>query len=548
MCAIVKTSSIACAALALTCMLLDASPAAACGGCFTAAPERTVVTDHRMALAVSTRQTVLWDQIRYSGDPSEFAWVLPVHAGATIELSNDEFFSALDASSQPVVYPPPTYGGGMGCGLAGCSMSSSDSAMGGAPGSGQVQILAQSVVGPYETVTLRATDPSALRTWLKSHAFQIPDAIAPTIDAYVAESFDFLALRLRPDCGERAMRPVRIVTPGADPTLPLRMVAAGIGAKVGLTLYVISEGPYEPRNFPHAVVDHASVQWDRVQNRSNYEALTEQLMAERSGRTWVVEYADKPQLFTDYDPRFGGGRAPGYVSTGTAYGTTPGLADAYYGQCRAPGAILPPTSPSAGSSPTASPFTPCPDGTDAGAGVPPDAASPVDAGTVADAGSDPDSGDELDAGTDPDADTDAGDADVADAADAGGPTPPGDDGGLVYPPPSQAGVCLYLDDLDVAMRGLHPRDVWVTRLRASLPVAALSAGDLVLEPAAAQERVSNVYYAASYEDETQASAAPGGSSCVSAPKRRTAFGSWIVALSAAVAAVAVLRRWQRPRK
>src|SRR4029079_14826996 len=113
------------------------------------------------------------------------------------------------------------------------------------PGAGQVQILSQSVVGPYETVTLRATDPSALRNWLKSHAFAIPDGIAPTIDAYVAESFDFLALCLRPDCGERAMQPVRIVTPGADPTLPLRMVAAGAGARVGLTLYVISEGRYQ---------------------------------------------------------------------------------------------------------------------------------------------------------------------------------------------------------------------------------------------------------------------------------------------------------------
>jgi hypothetical protein len=41
------------------------------------------------------------------------------------------------------------------------------------------------------------------------------------------QSFDFIALRLRPQCSQRAMKPVRIITPGADPTLPLRMVAAG---------------------------------------------------------------------------------------------------------------------------------------------------------------------------------------------------------------------------------------------------------------------------------------------------------------------------------
>ena len=36
--------------------------------------------------------------------------------------------------------------------------------------------------------------------------------------------------------------------------------------------------------------------------------------------------------------------------------------------------------------------------------------------------------------------------------------------------------CLYLDDIDVALRGLHPTDVWVTRLRANLPANALAGG------------------------------------------------------------------------
>ena len=90
------------------------------------------------------------------------------------------------------------------------------------------------------------------------------------------------------------MQPVRIVTQGADPTLPLRMVAAGVGARVGITLYVISEGRYQPQNFPHAVIDESLVTWSRTQNKSNYEPLVESLMAGDDGRTWVAEYADKP--------------------------------------------------------------------------------------------------------------------------------------------------------------------------------------------------------------------------------------------------------------
>lgn len=544
-----KSSLLPCLALAFAAAVLEPAPAEACGGCFVQQSERTVVTDHRMALSISTTQTVLWDQIRYSGDPAEFAWVLPVRAGAKIEVSNDAFFTALDASTQPVVFAPQTYGGAYGCGVTGCGSETTSSAESGGPGAGQVQILSQSVVGPYETVTLRATDPSALRKWLTSHAYDIPAAIGPTIDAYVAESFDFIALRLRPDCGERSMQPVRIVTPGADPTLPLRMVAAGIGARVGLTLYVISEGRYQPQNFPHAEVEPEGILWNRTTAKSNYEPLLQSLMAASDGRTWVTEYAKQPQLFTTYDPRYGGGLAPGYVSTGSGTGATPGLADTYYSQCRSASAGAGSgSSGSSGSMAPSQPFTPCRSGADAGV-VATDAGAPdASDGGSADAGETPDAGD-VDAGDIDAGDIDAGDVDAG-ALDAGdvdagaddASTTSGQDAGGKRRP--QTSSCAYLDDLDVAMRGLHPRDVWVTRLRASLPASALAAGDLRLEAAAMQTRVENVHYATAYTDE-QSAGAGSRDACVSAPKQRTAFGTWAIAAVSAIAAVALLRRRTR---
>src|SRR5262245_4017582 len=67
------------AALAFTALLLPATDARACGGCFhppiISQGESTVVTGHRMAFSTSPTQTVLWDQIKYSGDPKDFAWV-----------------------------------------------------------------------------------------------------------------------------------------------------------------------------------------------------------------------------------------------------------------------------------------------------------------------------------------------------------------------------------------------------------------------------------------------------------------------------------------
>src|SRR5258708_379752 len=127
------------------------------------------------------------------------------------------------------------------------------------------------------------------------------------------------------------------------------------------------------------------------------------MMADHDRRTWIAEYADQPQLFTTYHPRFSGGYAPADPATPRRDSATPGLADTYYAQCRAPGAIAPPTSstsPAPGAPPN---FTPCPSTPDASVPIkdaapdadPPDAM--VDAGVDPDA-SDPDAGD-LDAGT-----------------------------------------------------------------------------------------------------------------------------------------------------
>ncbi len=511
--------------------LTQATDASACGGCFVQ-NEATVVTDHRMALSISKQQTVLWDQIRYSGDPREFAWVLPVRAGTKLELANDAFFSALDAATQPVIVPPNRVGGGVGCAVAGCGASEASSS--GEPGEGQVQILSQAVVGPYETVTLRATDPDALTRWLRSHAFAIPANIEPTIRSYVREGFDFIALRLAPRCGERQMRPVRVVTPGADPTLPLRMVAAGVGARVGITLYVIGEGRYHPQNFPDAEVAWSSeLTWSRAQNRSNYQALAEAAMAQGRGRAWLTEFAGK------VDVTRGGVRK--YT---TAF--HPALADAYYGLCRGPG----PTTGSTASGPTSSP---CPDnGTpqaeDAGA-------RPRDAGLdgrAADAAGDATFDGEADASADAEADADVdaeADADVDAEVDAGPgpgdasrpaePSPPQDAG--LSPVPSQS-PCGF-DDLAVATEGMSPNGVWVTRLRAVLPVDALGAGDLRLEATHAQTPVESVHYVESFSDEASTTRARG---CANGARSRTTFGAYGVAAGLGVLGLAWARR-RRPR-
>lgn len=110
-----------------------------------------------------------------------------------------------------------------------------------------VTVVEEAVVGPYETVTLRANEPGALQKWLVANGYEIPEIAGPIIESYVAEQFDFIAPRLRPGKDVRSMEPIRIVSPGADPSLPLRLMQIGAGSSVGITLWVITEGRYHTR-------------------------------------------------------------------------------------------------------------------------------------------------------------------------------------------------------------------------------------------------------------------------------------------------------------
>ncbi|HEY8040921.1 MAG TPA: DUF2330 domain-containing protein [Polyangiaceae bacterium] len=491
---VIQASIVALAAASV----LAARPARACGGCFAPPTEVTVVTDHRMAFSISPTQSVLWDQIKYSGAPQDFAWVLPVMPGAKVELSHDEFFAALDALSTPTITgPSPSCGSGssVGCG-AGSNVAFSAA---GAADNNSVTVVSQGVIGPYDTVTLHATNPNALYDWLTVNSYDIPASTRPVIDAYVTGGFDFIALRLAPGQGVQAMQPVRVVTPGAGLTLPLRMVAAGVGAQVGIMLYVLGEGRYEAQNFQNAVFDESKLVWLHAEARSNYEEVAEQLMQGASGRTWLTEFS-QPMALTGSASDAGNGYGcypqGGGGGAGVYYGQS--LASVYFGQCECKGVSA------------------CP--------------SPLDAGSPGDAG------------------------DAGSAGDAAG------DGGLGAPP-ATCGPCDGFDDLSVALVGMNPATTWVTRMRAILPTSALSEGDLVLQAAAAQAAVSNRHTATVYDDPAYSpcngngatgganggggganGGGGGGGGCNAVADEPDAFSRWLVAGSFVFAGAALARR------
>ena len=229
-----------------------------------------------MLLAVSPTQTTLYDQIRYTGNPASFAWVLPIHGTVDVGLSADVLFDSVDAlTATQIVAPAPEL-------RPAAQLPWRDSASPRlrrrrrrrqAPATAVTVTKAENV-GPYATVQLHSTDASALDSWLAQNGFSIPADVVPVIDQYVAEGFDFLAMKLLPNQGVQAMRPVRVTTPGAS----LSLAAAhggrsGPAPRSGSRSGSSATGGTSRRTFPFFHIEDSDLVWDFSTSSSNYTTL-----------------------------------------------------------------------------------------------------------------------------------------------------------------------------------------------------------------------------------------------------------------------------------
>ncbi|MFO0591005.1 MAG: DUF2330 domain-containing protein [Polyangiaceae bacterium] len=433
--------------------LAHSSDASACGGCFAPPVQGndsgTIVTSHRMVMSVSTDRSILWDQFQYTGAPAEFAWVLPVKPGAVIEVGSEAFFDVLDAATGTQVAPPllscysPGFFGcqvapGLATGAMGCGASEGEGSDGNLLSPDPVQVVSHGATGPYESVVIHSDVPGALTKWLTDHQYTIPADVAPVIEAYQKEGFDFAALRLLPSAGVNQMRPVRVIQKGSSATLPLRMVAAGTGPYTAVTLFVIGEGRYTTQNLPEIVIPREQVIWDYTTGTSNYASLRNSLYSK--GHSFFAAYAEPDALFSPITNPTTGFATHYQTTTGTQFAT---FADAFVEQAFINGETS--------STDCRALWT---DMSDEDRKV--TRCDPEDPNCF----------------VDPDTQVDARN--------------------LECDPP--LGSDIPLDDLAQALAGMHPSDVWVTRLEANLARSDL-ANDLILSAAPAQEPVPGAFTA-----------------------------------------------------
>lgn len=295
----------------LASLALRTSDALACGAC-TYPPTPTIsrataVMDHRMVLSLTSEQTVLWDQIRFSGDPRQFLWILPV-ADATsssveIAVGSSAFIDAIDEYSAPAIYAPEVR-----CSDGGVAVSPWSRADASAPGAIASQSSEQTAlgstrraaVGPYAAELVRARDGS-LATWLRDRGFAVGTESESIIRHYETMRFDFVVVQFRPGADVTQMEPIRISTRGYNPVLPLRFAAIGAGDNVGLTLMVVAESAMVPASWQTRTIDSRDIVWSVAGNASNYRALLASSFR-GSEPPWILESASRA-TFSDLSLR-----------------------------------------------------------------------------------------------------------------------------------------------------------------------------------------------------------------------------------------------------
>lgn len=206
-----------------------ASPASACGcGGLAVGDESEVsVLSERAIVSHSDgveRIDLLLDLLSTTADTG---LVFPTPTPATVEAGDREDFDAVERE----ILPQPVYADDW-WGFA------EDGA--GAGGSG-VEVVEQVTLGPLEATTLKASNSSGLKKWLKSNEYKLSATATKYLDYYVKKRWSFVAVKLDGSStltGE--LDPLRITFETENVVYPMRLSAAA-STPQSLRLYLFGD-------------------------------------------------------------------------------------------------------------------------------------------------------------------------------------------------------------------------------------------------------------------------------------------------------------------
>ena len=97
---------------------------------------------------------------------------------------------------------------------------------------GEVEVLDRQLAGVFETTTLTARDPGALRDWLNTNGYVLAKDVGPVIADYLRDGWVFVASKVRRDATSTeagSLHPLAFTFAAKEPVYPLRLTGVGNG-------------------------------------------------------------------------------------------------------------------------------------------------------------------------------------------------------------------------------------------------------------------------------------------------------------------------------
>lgn len=224
------------ASSAICILIVLGAPAYACGcGAYIPTGGDAGVFQERVLIRFDGETGEISMGFSVEGRSKEAAWILPVPNEASLSVGDHRLFTELDDLTQPRQETRHTF-------------SEDDMMAGVPPESPSVAVLERQTLGPFDVSTLEASNPRALADWLDRNGYELPTGMSESLESYVEDGWQYVAVRLRPGSGEGLegdLDPLSIKFRSDRVVYPMRASSTAEGP-LGVLIYVLAPHRVEP--------------------------------------------------------------------------------------------------------------------------------------------------------------------------------------------------------------------------------------------------------------------------------------------------------------
>jgi len=231
-------------------------------------------------------------QARYSGNPSEFAWVIPTPATPTdvVAHASSALFDELDRFTKPTFTIYEIGARGFGCGALDATTGQQG---------GLVEVEATGQAGIFKWAALTSTGSDALLTWLNANNYNVPASADTVLDGYIQQGMHFLAIRItepgqvqQGSDGQVEIPPIQYTCQTSQMFYPMAISQISAASETEVLVYVLSNHRAEAANVANAEIEYSELVHDPTSpSLTNYESVFAQKIVENGGMALVTEYA-----------------------------------------------------------------------------------------------------------------------------------------------------------------------------------------------------------------------------------------------------------------